>query len=201
MAGAGAAVVTEMGAVLPLVVLGAAAEVVGVEVEAGCSVLARVGLAVVHVQLTQVAREAGWAEAAERVELVLALPVVQTGRARTLVHLLLTAAARVPWRACAVVAIHQVRASPTILALTMAVVNVDVAVGTAPTRQAVAVVAAHQVSARLGVHTRLPLALVRIELTGAAHPLWQAPALKIVEPITARSSIPARIRGTVIDVI
>lgn len=50
-AGGGATVIFEMRAVLALVVFGAVAVVVGGQVEAGCSVLTRVGRTVIDIQL------------------------------------------------------------------------------------------------------------------------------------------------------
>lgn len=55
----GATVVCEVGAVFPLVVLGAVAVVVGGQVEAGRAILTRVEQAVIDIQLGEVGRQGG----------------------------------------------------------------------------------------------------------------------------------------------
>lgn len=87
---------------------------------------------------------------------------VQTGRARTLVHVSLAVFPGKTRGAHATVAINQVFTSSPILALVLAVVYVDVTVLPRPAKHTVAKVSTNQVTARVGIDTRFAFAFVGI---------------------------------------
>lgn len=139
--------VFEVRAVFAFVVLRACAVVICGQVEAGCSVLTRVGGAVIDIQLAEISGKASQTQALEAVHFVLTAPAIQARRARALVDVPLTMLAGKARGAHATIAIHQVLASSPILALVLAVVYIDVAVLPRPTRDALAEVSTNQVAA------------------------------------------------------
>lgn len=139
--------VFEVGAVFTLVVLRAGAVVVRGPVEAGRSVLTRVGRAVIDIQLAEVSREAGQTQALEAVDLVLTAPAVQARRTGALVDVPLAVLTGESRGTDAVIAMYQVLTSSSVLALVVAVVYIDVAVLPRPTKDALAEVSTNQVAA------------------------------------------------------
>lgn len=196
----GATVVFEVRAVLALVVLRAGAVVVCGQVEAGRSVLTRVGRAVIDIQLAEISRKARQTQALEAVDFVLTAAAVQARRARALVDVPLAVLAGEARRARATIAVHQVLASSPILALVLAVVYIDVAVLPRPTGDALAEVAANQVATRVGIDTRLAVAFVGIYQTCLSSPLRRAVTLVTVHQILAGASVIAGIWRAVVNI-
>lgn len=86
------------------------------------------------------------------------------------------------------------------LTLPMAIVDIEVAVGALPAREAITVIAANQVFARKSIKARFPFTLIGVQLAGSPHPLLRADALEAVHLIHAGATRCTRIRGTLIDV-
>lgn len=82
----------------------------------------------------------------------------------------------------------------------MAVIHIDVTVESHPTREAFAEVASNQVTARVGIHTRVTLTLVGIYEAGLASPLGGAVALEAVDQVLTGATVIAGVGTAVIHI-
>lgn len=126
------------------------------------TVLARVGLAVINIQLTEVSRETGGTQALESVDFVLTVAPIQAGVASTFVDVPFTVIACIARWTDAAIAINQVPTGGVILTLAKAVINIYVTILTHPTRQAITVVAGNQILTGSGIYTRFGLTFICI---------------------------------------
>lgn len=189
-----------MRAVLSFVVLGAVTEVIGGEIKALGSVLARVGLAVIYVQLTEVSRETSGTETLKSIDFILAVTPIHTRVAGTFIDVFLTALPCIAGRTDTAKSINQVPASSPMLALVDAIIDIDVTILTRPARDAVAIVAADEVSARICIYTGFDFALVCIYLACLASPLGRANTFKSINQILAGSTMPTWVWRAVINI-
>lgn len=156
--------------------------------------------AVVYVQLTELSRESWQTEAGESVDLVLASPAVQTGSAGTLIHISLTVVSRVTRRTHTAEPVHQVPAGSSVLALVLAVIDIDVTFLSRPTRNALAEVSTNQVAARVGVDTGLAVAFVGVDEAGLAGPLRRTVTLISMNQILTGPTVVTGVRRALINI-
>lgn len=193
-------VVLQVGAVLALVVLGALAEVVAGAVVALRSVLARVGLTVIDVQLAEVSREASGTQTLESIDFILTVTPVQTRVARTFIDVFLTVISCIARWTDTAITINQIPTGSIILTLAKAVINIYITILTRPTRNAVTIVAPDQVPTGIGIYTRFGLTFIRIYLTCFASPLRRTNTLKSIHQILTCSPMATVIWRTVINI-
>lgn len=150
--------------------------------------------------MAEMSREPGRTEAGESVDLVLASPAVQTGRASTFIHISLTVVSRVTRRTHTAVPVHQVPAGSTVSALVLAVIEIDVTVQPRPTSDTLAEVSTNQVAAGVGVDTGLAVAFVGIYATGLAGPLRRTVTLITMNQVLAGPTMVTGVRRALINI-
>lgn len=126
------------------------------------TILARVGLAVINVQLTEVSRETSGTQTLESVDFILTVTPIQAGVASTFIDVSFTVIARIARWTDTAIAINQVPTGGVILTLAKAVIDIYVTILTHPARKTITVVAGNQILTGSGIYTRLGLALICI---------------------------------------
>lgn len=154
--------VLKVGAVLAFIILRALAEIVTGTVEALSTVLARIGLAIIDVQLTEVSRETSGTQTLESVDFILTVTPVQTGVAGALIDVCLTVISCIARWTDTSITINQIPTGGAILTLAKAVINIYVTILTHPAWEAVTIVAGDQILTGFGIYTRFGLAFICI---------------------------------------
>lgn len=99
-----------------------------------------------------------------------------------------------------VASMNQLLASCSILALSVAAIEIDVTVLSGPSLKAVTVISTNHVFARVSIYTRLPHTLICIDFTGLPNPLRRADTLKAIFQVDTCSASRTRAGGTFIHV-
>lgn len=139
--GGRSAVVFKVGAILAFVVFSALAEIVTGTVVALGTVLARIGLAIIYVQLAEVSRETSGTQTLESVDFILTVTPIQTGVAGTFIDVSLTVIACIARWTDTAITINQIPTGGVILTLAKAVINIYFTILTHPAGKAITVVA------------------------------------------------------------
>lgn len=160
--GGGAAVVFKVRAVLAFIVLRTLAKIVAGTVVALGTVLARIGLAIIYVQLTEVSRETSGTQTLESVDFILTVTPIQTGVAGAFIDVSLTVIACIARWTDTAITINQIPTGGVILTLATAVINIYLTVLTHPAWEAIAVVACNQILTGFGIYTRFGLTFICI---------------------------------------
>lgn len=126
------------------------------------TILARVGLTIINVQLTEVSREPSGTQTLESVDFILTMTPIQAGVASTLIDVSLTVIACIARWTDTVITINQIPTGGVILTLAKAVIDIYVTILTHPARKAITVVAGNQILTGSGIYTRFGLALICI---------------------------------------
>lgn len=120
--------------------------------------------------------------------------------AGALVYFYLTVLADKSTRTVTAISIYLILANASILALTAAVINIDVTVFSCPSWDAVTVISTNEISARISINTGISLTLISIQLTGGPNPLWRTNALKAINKVFTDSSAGTRVGRTFINI-
>lgn len=134
------------------------------------------------------------------IDFILAVTPIHTRVAGTFIDVFLTALPCIARRTDTAKAINQVPAGSPMLALVNAIVDIDVAVLTRPARDAIAIVASNEVSARICVHTGLDFTLICIYLASLASPLRWANTFESIYQILTGTTVPTWVWRAVINV-
>lgn len=190
---------------LPLVAFGTGAVEVLVHAVASGLVLTRVWITSIRGgpagDLTQLSGKLWRALTHKAVQHCVTLAAVLAWSAVALVPLDFTVSAHETWTTMAVVTLRTLLACCSILALTMAAIDVDVTVLSGPSPKTVAVISANQIFARISVHTGISCTLICIYLAGLSLPLWRAHALEAILQVDAGSTLSTRTGGTLVQIV